>query len=281
MIKKIVIAIAISMLPLGIYVYSTSFQDTVNDFIDKEVVKVKKRISKDKDDGTRVVAKPKDVKFSPVNIEKPKGKSVHRLTIDLTRSIFIAGPIGVNALQASMALSKMASESDAPIYIVLSSPGGSVISGAALISAMQVSKAPIYTICYAFCASMASMIHQYGTRRYVTDRTMIMFHPASVQLGGNLDEVYNFTRSTMRYVSQIENDIATRIGWSLADYKRRVNNELWLDSDQAKQDNVVDQIVYFKIPSMFDNIGAINQQMDKKHTKVKGKDLIWIYKGNL
>lgn len=280
MIKK-VLAVAL----VGVLGYMFFNAVPVKDFINNKIAKAKSVVKKQpvvKDDSV-FVAPPAKINFPPINLSKPAGKQIRKLTLDLSRLVYVTGPIGSNGFMVANKITQLASQNNRPIYLILTSPGGSVIAGSAIISAMQAAKAPVYTVCYGMCASMAAMIHQYGTRRYVTDRTVIMFHPASASLGGNMDEIYNFTRAMIKYVAQIEVDVAKRIGWSFQDYKRYTNNELWINSDEAKTYNVADQIVYIRLnilPVFGSNTGEF-----LKRPKVKGitqgKDLIWIYKGNL
>jgi len=242
---------------------------------EKEIVKAKKNVK------IININKTESVKFNKVVAVKPKTKQVRKLTLDPSRSVHIVGPIGFSALGAAEKIAKLSSESDEPIYVVLSSPGGSVIAGAAVIAAIQSSNVPVYTICYSFCASMASMIHQYGTRRYATDRSVIMFHPASARLDGNLDELYSFTTAMIKFASKIEKEVAARIGWKYKDYKTYVANELWVDSDEAKVYNVVDQIIYTRFPGMGYGAGRLFQEEKPETLRINSKDLVWIYEGAL
>ena len=78
-----------------------------------------------------------------------------------------------------------------PMYVFIDSPGGSVLSGAQIISAIQAAKGPVNTLCVGICASMAAMIHQFGTNRLVLDRSFLMFHPASGGAEGEVDKMYS------------------------------------------------------------------------------------------
>lgn len=135
-------------------------------------------------------------------------KKIKALRLDSGRTINLFGPIANNAHQAAAMIRTMSSISKDPIYLVLYSPGGSVIDGAALISTMQASIAPVYTICYSFCASMAAMIHQYVVQRYMTDRSILMFHPASFGTSGEVDKVFSQTRTIQRYINKIEMEVS-------------------------------------------------------------------------
>ena len=179
---------------------------------------------------------------------KPKAslkiKSTH-LVLPVNRSILLQGAVGENAILAAEKLNMMQLESQDPIYVVLIGPGGSVLTGNTLIAAMQASRAPVYTICTTICASMDAVIHQYGKKRFVTDKTVLMFHPASTASDGDVDKMYSYIRFIKLYVDRIEKDIAKRWNIPFDVYKNIISNELWIDAEDAIQNNIADGLVSF------------------------------------
>lgn len=69
-------------------------------------------------------------------------KTIKNLKIDLERTVEVYGSVGQNAVAASIQITLMNQENSEPIYLLLDSPGGGVLAGSRLISAMQSSKAP-------------------------------------------------------------------------------------------------------------------------------------------
>lgn len=273
---------------LGLVVFVSFPKQGVNEFDmlkkAKEVVNIKPVIETKKNKNSIYVKKTNPV-IIPKAMALINKKEIRKLTLDRSRTIFLTGEIGYSGVQAAMQLTELSNVSKAPIYILIDSPGGSIISGASLISAIQASPAPVYTICFRMCASMAAMIHQYGSRRYVLDRSLIMFHPASAATRGSLEEMHSFVRSILKYVSKIELEVAQRIGWSYKSYKQYTRDELWIDSDEAKLYNVADQIVFIRFKN--ESLLGLNEELEmqkKKYKKRKHKvkmDLDWIWKGNL
>ncbi len=203
-------------------------------------------------------------------------KKVKVLRLDPDRTINVFGPIGNNAHQAAAAIRSMNTMSKSPIYVVLYSPGGSVIDGAALISTMQASDAPVHTICYSFCASMAAMIHQYGIQRYMTDRSILMFHPASFGTQGEVDKVFSQTQTIQRYINKIEIEVANKMKISFDEYKKRASKEYWIDSEDSLKANVVDSIIYMAPSSSF-RMFSREIEESKKQFIYKIDNLQWIY----
>jgi ATP-dependent protease ClpP protease subunit len=210
-----------------------------------------------------------------------KSKRIGRLNLNVKRTILLQGPIFLEAAQVSLAIKQMnALSEELPIYLVITSPGGSVAVGSDIINAIAESKAPVYTVCRILCASMASMIHQHGDKRFVTDRTQIMFHPASTEVGGKVNEIVSYINSTKSFISKIEIEVAEKLGLTHAQYEAKVQNEWWIDSDEALEAKAVDAIVSIDL--------ALNLYNPEEDTELKGKEqdlglsrrkLIWIYEG--
>jgi ATP-dependent protease ClpP protease subunit len=190
---------------------------------------------------------PLGAKYNGAVAAENKSKTVRRVTIPASRTIEIYGEVADNAIDAANTIAALNAKSHDPIFIVLTSPGGSVIHGAQLIAAMQSSAAPVHTICKTLCASMAFMIFEYGKKRYATDRTILMAHPAAAGAQGRVDNMMNFVGLLQRYTGKLEHDVATRMGLSFEQYKNKVVNEYWVDSEDGLKDNVVDELISINV----------------------------------
>lgn len=71
-----------------------------------------------------------------------------------------------------------AEDSEEPIHIYISSPGGSVMAGLAILDTMQLISAPVYTYAMGMVASMAAVIFTCGEsgHRYILPNAEIMIH---------------------------------------------------------------------------------------------------------
>lgn len=204
-------------------------------------------------------------------------KKIKPLKLDARRTINLFGAVGDNAHQAAGLIRAMNTESKDPIYLVLYSPGGSVVDGAALISAMQASVAPVYTVCYTFCASMAAMIHQYGNQRYITDRSILMFHPASFRTGGEVDKVASEVAMIQRYINKIEIEVAARMKMSFEQYKKLTAYEYWIDSEDGLKANAADNIVYLIPTGLARTLKSLFDDKKEFIHKKRIDTLQWIY----
>lgn len=165
----------------------------------------------------------------------------------------------VNAVTVGSVISELdklcGTKSDSPVYLLLDSPGGSVLDGVKLISAIESCQRPVHTVNVGLSASMAAMIHSYGARRLVTPRSILMYHNASGQLQGEFPKMLSRLTTIGQVVTKMEMNVAKRSGMKLEDYRRRATDELWVDSDQATQQGFADEIVYVSnipMPQVFD-----------------------------
>lgn len=131
-----------------------------------------------------------------------------------------------------------------PLYLVLNSPGGSVVAGKAIIETAKGLGVPVHTISL-FSASMSFIISQYLDKRYVLDSSMLMTHRAAVegmagQIPGSL-----MSRVMGLYLETIEVDrhIAERSGMPLEIYGMHTANELWMTGKAALDLKFADEMV--------------------------------------
>jgi ATP-dependent Clp protease protease subunit len=169
------------------------------------------------------------------------------LKLPAERTVMLVGEVAANAMSAATQITSMAEFSKDPIYLILSGPGGSISMGSRVIAAIESSQAPVYTICDILCASMDAMIHQYGKKRYITSRSIMMFHPASGGSDGDIDRIYSLVYFIKHWVAKMETDIATRQGLTFEQYKAKTQTNLWLDSEESLEQGVSDGTVAYTI----------------------------------
>lgn len=158
--------------------------------------------------------------------------------------IDFASALEVQLKLAALSAKRATSAYRYPIYLVMDSPGGSLDVGLSFIQFAKTIK-ELHTISI-FAASMASgVVEALPGRRLVTEDGMLMFHRARAQLSGQVEtgELESRLAMVKRTVLKLEQANANRMGLSLADYKAKVINELWLDSDEALANKAADKIV--------------------------------------
>lgn len=132
-----------------------------------------------------------------------------------------------------------------PIYIVLSTPGGSVYDGMSFISFINSLPRRFHTITN-FAASMGyQTVQGVKGKRYILSHGRLMSHRGSVsgisgQVPGEAVTRLKSVLSTLREMSLMS---SKRVGISVRKYNNLIQNELWLTAKQAVQLNHADEIV--------------------------------------
>jgi ATP-dependent Clp protease, protease subunit len=161
------------------------------------------------------------------------------------RTVYIYGAISNNFYAISRAILSLGQDPE-PITILINSPGGSVIAGAQIIAAMQAVKSPVRTVCVELCASMAAIIHSYGTSRLMIDHSILMFHPASGGVEGEVNKMNSKIAFFKKYVDGLNENVAKRAGLTTEQFKAMWEVEHWVDAQDAVSERLSDGIVYVR-----------------------------------
>lgn len=173
-------------------------------------------------------------------------KKIGVLSVDAERVVPLLGEIGDNAAGVAARITEL-STSSKPIILAINSPGGSVLDGALIISAMEASKAPVYTVCVQLCASMAAIIHQYGVVRLMQDRSILMFHDAAGQMQGFLPHMTAQLNVINRYIARFNVHISNRIGITPDALEALEHKNLCVDAQDSLPMHLTDNLVYLRV----------------------------------
>lgn len=131
-----------------------------------------------------------------------------------------------------------------PLYLVLDTPGGSVIAGNIFIDSLKALPNPIHTITI-FAASMGYNTAQALGNRYIIPHGILMSHRATLgglsgEIGGELEVRYNFYKNI---TSTLDKIAAERVGMSEEEYNNLVADEFWISGSDAVESNHADEVV--------------------------------------
>ena len=186
---------------------------------------------------------------------KPLNKpiSIKQLDLNPANTITLFGVVDQGAALIAREIITKA-KTNKELFLVIDSPGGSVMDGAMILSAMEGVGVPVNTVCIGLCASMASIIHQKGAKRLMVNRSIIMFHPASGGVQGSLEQMRSRLNMVDNFVDKMDNDIAKRNKMTLAEFKALTVSELWVDAEDSIQRGFADGLVLIN----FSNEASIN-----------------------
>lgn len=202
-------------------------------------------------------------------------KTVTSLKLKNSRVLLLFGEVNGTVSELVDEIKELGQQSKEPIYLLINSPGGSVLDGALVISAIESSPAPVYTVCTQLCASMAAMIHQYGHKRMMVDRSILMFHDAAGGLQGYVHHMLSRLNQIHAFVHKMDRYVSNRAGIDFERYLQEANRELWLDAEDATNLKLNDEIVNIIIPRKTKD--RLNSTLEKEGNtdKTKSNGFVW------
>lgn len=130
-----------------------------------------------------------------------------------------------------------------PIYLHISSYGGSIFSGLAGLDQIRRSVVPVYTIVDGCCASAATFLSVAGGRRFINSHSFMMIHQLSSFMWGKYtefeDEMKNLDR-LMAMIKGIYNEF-TQVPQDKLD--EILKHDLWFDAKTSLEYGLVDEII--------------------------------------
>ena len=132
----------------------------------------------------------------------------------------------------------------APIRLYINSPGGDPTEGFALISAIELSKTPVYTINVGECSSMAFLVSIAGHKRFSLPYSTFLMHDGSIFVCGTANKVKDqirFEDRLERYVIRpyvLSHSKMTRKKYDMVNSK-----EFYMTAKNALKYGFIDKIV--------------------------------------
>lgn len=138
-------------------------------------------------------------------------------------------------------------DSDKPIYLILDTPGGSIIAGRNLVDSLMGIENPIHTITI-FAASMGYQIAQNLGTRYILPSGILMSHRAYIS--GLRGQVPGEANTNLKFIQDLVVDMevtaAKRVGIPLKDYQTLIRDEYWVFGNNAVKSKHADKVTFAK-----------------------------------
>jgi len=133
---------------------------------------------------------------------------------------------------------------DKEILLLISSTGGYLQSGTAMIDAILGSHCKIVTVILGKAYSMAGYIAVCGYKRYITPLSWFMAHDISGSHDDYVNKIKYHVKATEEMRDQLDNLYKDRTRLTEEDLKLIINGELWFNAKQCIDKGVVDDYFY-------------------------------------
>ncbi|MBY0422464.1 MAG: ATP-dependent Clp protease proteolytic subunit [Parvularculaceae bacterium] len=183
--------------------------------------------------------------------EKPKdkeigaGAQVEKALFD-ARQIILAGEINDKIAASTTArLLAMAAVSEAPITIVLSSPGGHVESGDMIHDMIKFVKPRVRILGSGWVASAGALIFCAAKRedRYCTPNTRFLLHEPRGGVGGAASDVEIQAREILKMRERLNKIFAAATGQPIDKVRGDTDRDYWMQAEEAKSYGLVGKII--------------------------------------
>ncbi len=163
------------------------------------------------------------------------------------RIIFLGTPIndqvGNNIIAQLLFLDREDPDRDISIYI--SSPGGVITAGLAIIDTMNLVRPKISTICVGMAASMGTVILSagYPGKRFALPNSTIHMHQPMGGAQGQASDIEIQAKEILRLQETIRNILSKNSGQSYEKIAQDTDRDYYLSAQQAKEYGLVDQVL--------------------------------------
>ena len=187
--------------------------------------------------------------FVPNVLEKSSnGERVYDLYSRLLkdRIILLNGEINDNT--ANIVVSELLyldSINHEDICIYINSPGGSITSGMAIYDTMNYIKSDVSTICIGMAASMAAFLLSSGKKgkRYALPNSEVMIHQPLGGAQGQATEIKIAATRILKLKDKLNKILAENTGKDLKTIENDTERDYFLDSNEAKEYGIIDDIL--------------------------------------
>jgi len=184
------------------------------------------------------------------NEEKPEaGERIEAIAERLafrSRFVMLFGEITHALARATCTrLIALAEESDAPISMLISSPGGHVESGDAIHDIIRFVRAPVTTVGTGWVASAGTHVFLAAPkeRRVCLPNTRFMIHQPAGGAGGRASDIAIQAKEIIKTRERIAREVAQQTGQKLEKVMADMERDYWMSAEEAIGYGIVSRIV--------------------------------------
>ena len=193
---------------------------------------------------TSPATSPAEGDEKPAKSERPGGL-VEQLTFK-SRFVLVFGEIDDKLARATCErLIALSQESEAPIHMLISSPGGHVESGDAIHDMIRFVRAPVTTIGTGWVASAGTHIFLAADKknRVCLPNTRFMIHQPAGGAGGRASDIAIQAKEIIKTRERIAKVVATQTGQKLEKVKTDMERDYWMSAEEAIEYGIVSRII--------------------------------------
>jgi ATP-dependent Clp protease protease subunit len=175
-----------------------------------------------------------------------KGGSLAEQLAFKSRFVLVFGEIDDKMARATCErLILLAQESDAPIHLLISSPGGHVESGDAIHDMIRFVRAPVTTIGSGWVASAGTHIFLAAPkeRRVCLPNTRFMIHQPAGGAGGRASDIAIQAKEIIKTRERIAKVIARETGHALEKVLADMERDYWMSAEEAVGYGIVSRVI--------------------------------------
>lgn len=138
-----------------------------------------------------------------------------------------------------------AMDSQEPIHIYISSPGGSVMSGLAILDTMNLISSPVYTYAMGLVASMAAVLFTCGEKghRYMLPNAEVMIHQPLGGYSGQASDIEIHTNHILNLKRRLYSILSKATGKSVKVIEKESDRDNYMEAKAAIAFGLADEIL--------------------------------------
>ncbi len=156
--------------------------------------------------------------------------------------IFLYDEIGGWGIGAKQFIDELRALDGLPITLRIHSPGGSVLDGHAIYSALKRHDGQITVAIDGLAASMASVIAMAGDRVTMAENGFIMIHNPSGMALGESDDMRKAAELLDKMRDGLVNIYVARTGMAVKKIEKMMDEETWMNSTEARGLGFIDDV---------------------------------------
>jgi ATP-dependent Clp protease protease subunit len=136
-------------------------------------------------------------------------------------------------------------ESDDPITLIISSPGGHVESGDSIFDMIQFVSAPVRIVGTGWVGSAGALIYLAAApeRRFSLPNTRYLIHQPAGGFGGAASDIEIHAREIIKMRERLNATIASRTGQTVEKIEQDTDRDYWMSAEEAVEYGIVGKII--------------------------------------